>query len=118
MVRGLEPTEQYDGSITVRTFDDDGSRERIRCASYEEAIDVAKDERVSSEVLEIVGSDGDVVFDSAEMKLEDWEVEWKHAKRRLSVDVEKRECPYENRACFADDLCVQCQIDKVQDEYY
>lgn len=118
MVRGLEPTEEYDGAVTVRTFDDDGGREQIRCRSYEDAIDVAKEARTSSDVVEIVGSDGDLVFDSAEMKLEDWEVEWKNEKRRLAVDVERHECPYDNRACFADDLCVRCQIDKVQDKHY
>ena len=118
MAGGLEPTERYDGSITVRTFDDDGGRERIRCASHEAAIEVAREARGSSEIVEIVDSDGDVVFDSAEMGLDEWEVEWNRAKRRLSVDVEPWDCPYDDRACFADDPCVQCQIDEVQDEYY
>lgn len=40
-----------------------------------------------------------------------------HAKRRLSLDVEEYDCPYDNVACFADDLCVQCEIDNVQNQY-
>lgn len=114
MVSGLEPTETYDGAVTVRTFDDDGGRERIRCTSYEGAIEAARDARPANEVVEIVGSDGDVVFDSTDMELDDWAVEWRRARRRLSVDVEERECPHDDPACFADDLCVRCQIDAVR----
>lgn len=114
MVRGLEPTEEYDGSVTVRLFDDDGGRDSVRCPSYEEAVEVAETERETSDVVEIVDRDGDVVFDSSDMEIENWEVEWRRARRRLSVDVEEYDCPYDDRACFADDLCVRCQIDKVQ----
>lgn len=117
MANGLDPTEEYDGSITVRTFDDDGTRKQEKCATFKEAIETVKTKRGSHDVLEIVDKDDEVVFDSVDMDIEDWEVEWKHAKRRLSVDVEERECPYENVACFADDLCVQCKINKVQSQY-
>ena len=117
MANGLDPTEEYDGSITVRTFDDDGSRDQEKCSSFKEAIEKVKSVRGSHEVVEIVDKDDEVVFDSVDMDIEDWEVEWKHAKRRLSVDVEERDCPYDNVACFADDLCVQCKIDKVQSQY-
>ncbi|QLD89116.1 hypothetical protein HWV07_08765 [Natronomonas salina] len=116
MANGLDPTEEYDGSIIVRTFDDDGSREREKCASFKEAIETVKELRHSHDVVEIVDKDNEAVFNSVDMNIEDWEVEWKHAKRRLSVDVEERECPYDNVACFADDLCVQCKIDKVQNQ--
>jgi hypothetical protein len=111
---GLQPTEEYDGSITVRTHHDGGTRQEISCNTYTEAIETVKAERDSSTAVDIVASDGDIVFDSAEMKIEDWEVEWKRTKRRLSVDTEPRDCPYDNRACFDDDPCVRCQIDKVQ----
>lgn len=114
MSGGLEPTEEYDGTITVRTFDDDGNRGEIDCPSYEVAIDVVKQEVRTATVVEIVDSDGVVVFDSVEMNIEEWAVEWKNAKRRLSIDAESRECPYDNVACFAEDLCVECQIDEVQ----
>ncbi|MFQ3319504.1 MAG: hypothetical protein ACI8UR_001901 [Natronomonas sp.] len=114
MEKGLEPTEAYDGSITVRFFDDDGDREQISCLSYEAAIDVVKVNQYEYTIIEIVDSDGEVVFNSADMNIEAWEIEWKRAKRQLSVDVESHECPYDNRACFADDPCVRCQIDTVQ----
>lgn len=51
------------------------------------------------------------------MDIHDWEVEWKKEKRRLSVNVEAHDCPYDDRACFSDDLCVKCKMDKVQDQY-
>jgi hypothetical protein len=117
MTDGLEPTEEYDGSLTVALYDDDGTRAEIRCTSYPEAIEVVKRKRDAYTVVDIVGADGEVVFTSADMDIEDWEVEWKQAKRRFSVDVEPRDCPYDNVACFADDLCVQCKIDKVQGQH-
>ena len=117
MANGLDPTEEIDGSITVHLADDSGDRDHIKCASYEEAISVVKSHQHSTTVITIVDRDGDTVFDSADMNIEDWETEWKHAKRRLSVDVDEYDCPYENVACFADDLCVQCKMDKVQNQY-
>lgn len=117
MANGLDPTEAYDGSITVYLADDSGDRDQIKCASYEEAISVVKDNQYSTTVITIAGRDGDIVFDSADMNIDDWEIEWKHAKRRLSVDVEEYDCPYDNVACFADDLCVQCKMDKIQNQY-
>lgn len=116
MTHQHEPTEVYDGSVEVHVFADDGGRETIRCPSFEAAIETVKDVRSDAEVVEMVDPEGEVVFDSVDMTIEDWAVEWKHAKRSLSVDVEQRECPYDNVACFADDLCVQCKIDKVQDQ--
>lgn len=115
MTRGLEPTEEYDGAVTVALMDDDGTRERIRCRSFEEAIETVKAERSAAAVVEIVGKDGEVVFDSVDMDIEDWEVEWRHAMRRLSVDVEDRECPHGNVACFADDRCIECQMDRMRE---
>lgn len=114
MTRGLEPTEEYDGAVAVHVFGDDGLRETIRCPSFEDAIEAVKEERSAATFVEIADRDGDVVFDSVDMDIEDWEVEWRHAKRSLSVDVEERECPHDNVACFADDLCVECQIDEVK----
>lgn len=116
MNRGLEPTEEYDGAVTVRLLDDDGAREHIRCRSFEEAIETVRAERSSAEVVEMAAPDGDVVFDSVDMDIDDWAAEWRHALRRLSVDVEERECPHGNVACFADDRCVECQIDQLRGE--
>lgn len=117
MSYGLEPTEEYDGSIVVRLLDDRSGREEIRCASYEDAISAVKANHESVTVAKILDRDGDVVFTSAEMAIDDWETEWEHAKRRLSVDVEAYDCPYDDIACFADDLCIECQIDRVQEQY-
>ncbi|WP_226480995.1 hypothetical protein [Natrinema amylolyticum] len=117
MTDGLEPTEETDGSIVVRLLDDETGREKVRCASYEDAISVVKANHNSVTVAKIVDRDGDVVFTSAEMDIDDWETEWERAKRRQSVDVEEYECPYDNIACFADDLCIDCQIDRVKEQY-
>jgi hypothetical protein len=115
MAGGLDPTEEYDGRVTVRILDDSGTRDKITCSSYEEAISIVKRKERSVTIIEILDGNGGVVFDSADMDIDDWEAEWKHAKRRLSVDVEERECPYDNVACFADDLCVKCKIDEVKE---
>ena len=111
-----EPTETYDGSLTVRLLDDDTGRDEVTCSSYKEAIEVVRENRYSTTVVKIIDREGDVVFDSVDMDIDDWESEWKHAKRRLSVEVEEYDCPYDNVACFADDLCVQCKMDKVQNQ--
>ncbi|ELY77962.1 hypothetical protein [Natrinema gari] len=117
MTNGLEPTEEYDGSIVVRLLDDQAGREEIRCPSYEDAIAVVKETHRSVTAAKILDRDGAVVFTSSEMDIDDWETEWERAKRRLSVDVDEYECPYDDIACFADDLCVRCQIDRVRDQY-
>jgi len=83
MSHGLEPTEEYDGSIAVHLLDDQSGREEIRCMSYQEAIDVVKANHRSVTVAKIVDRDGTVVFTSAEMAIDDWETEWERAKCRL-----------------------------------
>lgn len=117
MTHGLEPSEEYDGTITVRVLMDKKDQEQFRCSSYKEAIKMVKRKEESATVTKIVDRDNQVVFTSDEMDIQDWEVEWKKEKRRLTVDVEAHDCPYDNKACFSDDLCVQCQMDKVQDQY-
>lgn len=117
MSNGLEATESYDGTITVHILADDEETERRTCSSYEQAIDLVKRHRDSATAVKIEDQDGEIVFTSAEMDIETWEVQWKHAKRQLSVDSDEYECPYDNVACFEDDRCVQCQMDKVQENY-
>lgn len=114
---GLEPTEKYDGTIRVRLLDDTAETTEIRCASYHDAIDVVKDRHCSVTAAKIIDRDDDVVFTSAEMDIDDWAREWEHAKRSFSVTVDAYDCPYDNIACFADDLCVQCKMDTVQEQY-
>ncbi|WP_254837849.1 hypothetical protein [Natronomonas marina] len=116
MTRGLEPTESYDGSITVHVLNDKRDDVKIQCASYQEAIRTVKQHRDGATATKIADRDGRIVFTSAEMKLEEWVAEWERAKRSLSVDVEAHECPYDNVACVADDLCVKCQMDVVRDQ--
>ena len=114
MTGGLQPTEEYDDRIRVKLLDDhDGSKE-IPCSSYTEAIDLVKDHQYDVTAAKIVDRDGTVVFTSADMEIEVWESVWKQEKRREAVSVEERACPYDSISCFADDLCVQCEMDKVQ----
>lgn len=117
MTRGLEPSEEYDGSITVQVLKDKERPERIRCSSYEEAIETVKKKEESATVTKIVNRDSQVVFKSDKMDIHDWEVEWKREKRRLTVNVEAHDCPYDNKACFSDDFCVKCKMDTVQNQY-
>jgi hypothetical protein len=117
MTRGLEPTEEYDGSIIVHILNDMGDNEREQCSSYQEAIQVVKQNRQAATATKIEDRDGTIVFTSDGMNLEDWVAEWENAKRSLSVDIEAHECPYDNVACVADDLCVRCSMDGLQDQY-
>lgn len=115
MTTGLDPTEEYDGSITVRLLDDQSEVEEINCSSYEDAIEVVKENQYSVTAAKIVDRDN-VVFTSADMDIDDWVTAWRQEKRRQSVHVEEYDCPYDSVSCFADDLCVQCKIDKVQNQ--
>lgn len=117
MAPGIEPTESTDSQITVILFEEPDGRERVPCTSFREAIDLSKREISEGTVAKIENREGEVVFHSAEMAIEDWENEWKRAKQRLSVDVEEYDCPYDSVGCLADDLCVQCKMDNVQDQY-
>lgn len=117
MPSGLEPTETTDSDITVIVLTEPNGRDRIPCSSFESAIETVKETVDDETVAKIETRDGEIVFDSVEMDIEDWENEWKRAKRRLSVDVEDYDCPYDSVGCLADDLCVQCKIDAVQERY-
>lgn len=117
MTGGLDPTEAYDGRITVHVLRDKRDTETIQCSSYSEAIEKVRQHTEAVVATKIEDRDGEIVFTSDEMNIEDWVAEWEHAKRSLSVNVEAHECPYDNVACVADDLCVQCKMDKAQDQF-
>jgi hypothetical protein len=114
MSDGLDPTETYDGRIMVHLLRDSQDNEEIPCSSFREAIEVVKKKRHLATVSKIVDRDEEVVFSSANVDIEAWERVWKNEKRRLSVTVEEYDCPYDSISCFADDLCVQCKMDKLQ----
>lgn len=113
MPPGIEPTEEYDGSITVRLLDDPNERRDVSCSGFPEAAELVREYQYDVTAVKIIDRDDEVVFDSVAMDIDAWETEWEHAKRRLSGETEKRECPYDSVACFADDLCVRCQIDEL-----
>ena len=117
MTAGLDPTEEYDGSITVRLLDDRAGTETVSCSSYQDAIETVKANLESVTVAKIVDRDDEIVFTSAEMDIDDWERAFTREKRRQSVHVEAYDCPYDSVSCFADDLCVRCKMDKVRDQY-
>jgi hypothetical protein len=110
----LQPTERYDGTVSVIVLGEDGARERHDVHSYEAAIELVKERAGPETVCKIEGHEGQVVFDSQELAIENWEKEWRREKRRLSVDVDEHECPYDAVGCVADDLCVQCKMDRQQ----
>ena len=113
----LDPTETYDGRVTVHVLRDAQDNEEIPCSSFREAISLVKEKRDVATVTKIVDRDDEVVFSSADVDIEKWERVWKNEKRRLSVEVEEYECPYDSISCFADDLCVQCKMDKLQNQH-
>lgn len=113
MKSGHDPTETTDRAITVIFLDT--ARERRECQSYEEAISVVKQELKPRVVAKIENREGDIVFTSEEMAIDDWAVEWRQQKRQLSVETEDHVCPYDNVGCIFDDLCIQCKMDAIQD---
>lgn len=116
MTNGLSPTESYDGRIVVRLLEDTGEAEIIHCSSYEEAIEVIKENQYSVTVAKIINRDDEVVFTTEDMEIDVWESVWRKQKRQLSVSTEDYQCPYDNISCFRDDLCVQCKMDKQQNQ--
>ena len=114
MTDGLQPTETYDGRITVLLLDDADGTDEVTCSSYTEAIDVVKQHRREVTAAKIIDRDDDVVFTSADMDIDVWESTWENKKRSMRVSVDAHECPYDSVSCFADDLCVQCQMDEMQ----
>lgn len=113
---GLEPTEEYDGTVTVNVLTEDGGRERIGCSSYEAAIETVRDELAPQAVVKVEDRDGEVVFTSAEMDIDVWESEWRLAKRTIGADGPEHECLYGSVGCVGDDLCVRCKMDAAADE--
>ncbi|MEF8800155.1 MAG: hypothetical protein V5A27_12230 [Halapricum sp.] len=116
MIEEHTPTERTGRPVSVILVNDDG-RERSEHSTYRAAVETIKSVSEQATVAKLETEDGEIVFRSDEMSIEDWENEWKRAKRRLSVDVEDRECPYDTVGCISDDRCVQCQMDRVQDQY-
>jgi hypothetical protein len=114
MPGGLEPTETYDGSPTVHVLHDKAKTERIDCASYEEAIETVREHQPSATATKIENGSGKIVFRSTDTSIGRWERIWKREMRRQSMAVEPRDCPYDNIACVADDLCLQCEMDQMQ----
>ncbi|WP_238478956.1 hypothetical protein [Natranaeroarchaeum sulfidigenes] len=117
MTDRLDPTEEYDGTVTVRLLDDDEGVDELTCSSFREAIGKIKTHMDAVTAAKIVDRDDEVVFTSREMNIEDWEREWHRAKRSLSVDIDEHDCPHDNVACFADDRCVECRMDRVQEQF-
>lgn len=115
MSNGLEPTEEYDGQITVRLLNDHTDNEVMSCSSFREAIETVKERQYSVTTAKIIDQNGEVVFTSTDTDIEIWESVWQNEKRSLGVNVEEYNCPYDGVSCFADDLCVQCKMDKLQD---
>lgn len=111
-----DPTESVDNRPTVIELD--RTRNRIDVSGYDEAIEEVK-ERVSNPgaVLKIESSEGEIVFNSRDMDIEDWRNEFKKAKLRQGVEVEAYDCPYDSVGCMSDDLCPRCKLDKTRDRY-
>jgi len=107
-----EPTETYDGRITVAVLRDEGDSLRIRRSSYPDAIETVREHRSAAAAVKIVDADGEVVFSTETMDIDEWAVVWRREKRRAAGDVPDHDCPYDEIACVSDDLCVRCSIDK------
>ncbi|MEF8857683.1 MAG: hypothetical protein V5A38_01970 [Halolamina sp.] len=92
MIEEHTPTERTGRPVSVILVNDDG-RERSEHSTYRAAVETIKSVSEQATVAKLETEDGEIVFRSDEMSIEDWENEWKRAKRRLSVDVEDRDAP-------------------------
>jgi hypothetical protein len=110
------PTESTE-SVTVVVLGETGKRNRINCDSYEHAIETARQKISPKKVVKIESRDGEIMYSSQKMNLDEWEKHWRMEKKRAITEGDDRECPYGNVACFEDDICVECKMDRVQESY-
>ncbi|GAA0667358.1 hypothetical protein ACFQDG_17600 [Natronoarchaeum mannanilyticum] len=108
-----DPALSEAGGITVLTLYET-RRESERVASIEDAIDRIENSRSPDAVCEkIVTRDDTVVYDSTRNgSIEDWAAEWRLERKRLSASEDVRACPHESPGCTAEDLCLQCTMDR------
>ena len=71
MTRGLESSEEYDGSITVYVLREKKTNKKFRCSSYKEAIVVVRRKNDSAVATKIEDRGSEIVFTSDEMVIED-----------------------------------------------
>jgi len=108
-----EPALSEMGGITVLTLYET-RRESERVASIEDAIERIADSQDPDAVCEkIVTRDDAVVYDSTRNgSIEDWAAEWRLERERLSASEDVHACPHESPGCTAEDLCLQCTMDR------
>lgn len=92
--------------------------EKRRVDSISTAVEEVKSARSSAptpDCTKIIGPEGDVLFSTdRHVDIETWERQYEHAFRTLGVDDQRRDCPFNNPACYDNDLCLQCQLEQAR----
>ena len=110
MVRGTGAAETSDGRPTVAILRDEGPSDRQKCSSYSDAIAVVRAKQATATAVKIIDRDGDIVFTTATMEIDEWERIWREEMSRTHTEIPINDCPYDDIACVGDDLCGQCEI--------
>ncbi|HMB50277.1 MAG TPA: hypothetical protein VKM69_06400 [Natronoarchaeum rubrum] len=108
-----DPALREEGGVTVLALYET-RRERERVASIEDAVELIADSEPSDAVCrKIVTRDDTVVYDSTRNgSIENWAAEWRLERERLSASEDVHACPHESPGCTAEDLCLQCAMDR------
>lgn len=106
----IQPTETTGRTISVKLFRRHGV-DTEQADSIADAIAAVKDAADLDEA-KILQNDEVVYASERNGSIETWEREWEREKRRLSAEASTWDCPHGAEFCYADDRCIDCQIDR------
>lgn len=106
----IEPTETTGRTISVKLFRRQGV-DTEQVGSIADAIATVK---AASDLDEAKILQNDEVVYASERNgtIEIWEREYEREKRRLSAEASTWDCPHGAEFCYANDRCIDCQIDR------
>jgi hypothetical protein len=106
----IEPTETTGRTISVKLFRRQGV-DTDQVGSIDDAIATVKGASDLDEA-KILQNDEVVYASERNGTIETWEREYEREKRRLSAEASTWDCPHGAEFCYADDRCIDCQIDR------
>jgi hypothetical protein len=111
----MEPTETTQTSIIVE-YIYTHNYDRNRVNSISNAIDEIKSKpNTPPHTTKILVDDEVLYFSKRHGEIERWEKEWERQKRKMSLSENTHDCPHGEDACFKNDLCIECKMDKAKE---
>ena len=106
----IQPTETTGRTISVKLF----RRHGVDTEQADSIGDAIATVKAASELDEAKILQNDEVVYASERNgtIEDWEREYEREKRRLSAEESAWDCPHGTEFCYADDRCIDCQVDR------